>query len=145
MAILAFVRSLVDTSLVAYGTLRPGEVNHWLVRKLEGRWYTGTITGFEFEISWGAAEGYPGVVLDPDGQVCEVSLLVSEKLDKHWYEIDQFEGEGYRRVPVEVTVTGELSESAGDKAVPAAIGGDLIEPGMTVLASVYEAVQDNPD
>lgn len=113
-----------DTSLgvlAIYGTLRPGEANHWVVRSIAGDWTEGTITGWLFEITWGEAAGYPGVVLDPEGQQVEVSVLRSERLPNHLYEIDDFEGPGYRRVETDVTLTD----------------------GSVIRALVYEAVQDN--
>ena len=77
------VLSTVENALVAYGTLRPGEANYWVVRKLGGRWYRGYIRAWPFEVTWGAAMGYPGVVLDADAPEYEVAVLVSDRLTKH--------------------------------------------------------------
>lgn len=125
---------------MAYGTLKPGEANHWVVKKLGGSWYHGVIRAWQFDISWGAATGYPGIVLDPDAPECDVVVLVADKLEGYWHEIDRFEGEGYRRVPVEVVLADPLDSATTDQ-----VDNPVIEPGTTILSSVYEAIQDNPD
>jgi gamma-glutamylcyclotransferase (GGCT)/AIG2-like uncharacterized protein YtfP len=51
-----------------------------------------------FQEGWGAAAGYPGVVLDEHGDEVRGLLFSSESLDKHWARLDEFEGEGYERV-----------------------------------------------
>ena len=40
----------------------------------------------------------PGLVLDPQGAEIEVDLFESAELPKHWARLDEFEGEGYKRV-----------------------------------------------
>lgn len=98
--------------LATYGTLAPGEDNHWLVRNIAGEWRTGTVTGWAYPIGFGPADGYPGFTHDPDGPPVEVAVLSSDRLDRHWREIDDFEGPGYRRIEVEVTlIDSELSIS----------------------------------
>lgn len=95
-----------------YGTLQPGETNHWVVRPIKGEWLSGTIRGYKFEISWGPADGYPGVILDPSAPELEVTVLVADSLERHWRDIDDFEGPGYRRVSCEVTLAdGEKIEA----------------------------------
>ena len=51
-----------------------------------------------FQQGWGAALGYPGIVLDEHGGEVEGLLFSSESLAEHWARLDQFEGEGYERV-----------------------------------------------
>jgi len=43
-----------DHLLAAYGTLRPGEVNHRLLEEVPGEWLDGWVTGFR-----GEEDGYP--------------------------------------------------------------------------------------
>lgn len=62
------------------------------------------IRGHLYPRGWGAATGYPGIVLAEDGPLVEVHLFTSDDLPAHWPRIDAFEGPGYRRVPVTVTV-----------------------------------------
>lgn len=110
-------------ALAVYGTLRPGESNHWLVRRIAGEWVSGTVRGFEFEIGWGPVEGFPGLLLDKGGQDIAVAVLISEHLDEHLQEIDDFEGPGYRRVVCAAT----------------------LDDGRLVDAWIYEAVTDGED
>lgn len=107
-------------ALAVYGTLRPGQPNHWVVRSIKGDWFPGTITGYEFEITWGPADGYPGVIPDADGLPISVDVLIADDLDKHWRDIDDFEGAGYRRVMCNVT----------------------LDDGRMIDAQIYEALSD---
>jgi gamma-glutamylcyclotransferase (GGCT)/AIG2-like uncharacterized protein YtfP len=99
------VGSADGRALAVYGTLAPGEPNHWIVSRLRGEWIDGTVNGYVFEIGWGPAEGYLGFVPDDKARV-EVKVLVSDDLDRHWHEIDDFEGPGYERV----TTTVDLAD-----------------------------------
>ena len=77
---------------------------------LKGRWQKGTVRGRLVDAGWGAALGYPGLVLDPLGAVFEVHLFESLELPDHWSRLDAFEGTGYRRVVTPVrTADGELN------------------------------------
>jgi gamma-glutamylcyclotransferase (GGCT)/AIG2-like uncharacterized protein YtfP len=89
-------------ALAVYGTLAPGESNHWVVSRIAGDWVDGVINGYVFEITWGPAEGYEGFVPDAEGPEVQVAVLLSEQLERSWREIDDFEGQGYerRRLPV---------------------------------------------
>ncbi|PWU08939.1 MAG: gamma-glutamylcyclotransferase [Terriglobia bacterium] len=99
-----------DTRLASYGTLAPGRVNHHQLAGLKGRWQRGTVHGKLFEIGWGAALGYPGLILDPSGPLVEVQVFESLDLPDHWSRLDEFEGPEYRRVVTQVrTDDGELS------------------------------------
>ena len=99
-----------NTRLAIYGTLAPGRVNHHQISALRGNWQRGTVRGKLFSSGWGAALGYPGLILDPLGPVVEVALFESQDLPEHWTRLDDFEGEGYRRVVTTVnTPDGERS------------------------------------
>ncbi len=89
-------------TLAVYGSLAPGETNHWVVSRIKGEWKRGTVAGHVFEITWGAAEGYLGFLPDDEGPPIDVAVLTSNELDKKWREIDDFEGPGYERRPIEV-------------------------------------------
>ena len=41
--------------------------------------------------------GYPGIVLDSEGEPVAGFLFSSENLNEHWGELDAFEGEAYER------------------------------------------------
>ncbi len=97
------------TALAVYGTLRPGELNHFVVKQIPGRWVEATVRGYLYEITWGPAEGYPGVSLDDSGHLVPVSVLVSDELSKHIWQVDRFEGDGYERRSVPVLGLDGLS------------------------------------
>ena len=117
-----------DNALAFYGTLRPGESNHWLVRAIPGTWVEGIIRGYVFEVTWSGYEGYPGFVPDPEGHRVPVSVLISDEWPLHVDKVDKFEGPGYRRRPMTVyTADG----SAGDA-----------DAGKLGQAAVYEFLTD---
>jgi gamma-glutamylcyclotransferase (GGCT)/AIG2-like uncharacterized protein YtfP len=91
-----------ETCLASYGTLAPGRSNHHQLDGLRGAWRTGTVRGRLYPNGWGAALGYPGLVLDPKGGKVEVHLFQSDDLPVHWSRLDRFEGSGYRRVVVAI-------------------------------------------
>ena len=98
-----------DTRLATYGTLAPGRANHHQLETLKGQWRQGTVRGRLLEAGWGAALGYPGLILDSVGSDVDVYLFESEDLPDHWPRLDEFEGDGYRRVITQVrTEDGEL-------------------------------------
>ena len=96
-----------ETRLAVYGTLAPGRSNHHQLAGLSGRWRTGTVRGRLFASGWGAALGYPGLVLDEHGDAVEVQLFESPDLPAHWRRLDEFEGSGYQRVAVAVALAEE--------------------------------------
>jgi len=98
-----------ETRLAVYGTLAPGRSNHHQLAALKGQWRRGTVRGRLIDEGWGAALGYPGLVLDPSGPVVEVHLFESADLPDHWPRLDAFEGAGYRRVVTQVrTAEGDV-------------------------------------
>ncbi len=99
-----------DTRLATYGTLSPGRVNHSQLSALAGNWHRGTVNGTLFSSGWGAALGFPGLILDSNGPSVNVDLFESADLPAHWVRLDEFEGTGYRRVVATVkTEQGERS------------------------------------
>ena len=100
--------SSADMRLATYGTLAPGRVNEHQLAELNGFWRQGFVKGRLIEEGWGAELGYPGLVLDPAGDAIEVHLFESPDLPAHWPRLDVFEGEGYRRVMVQVATGDEV-------------------------------------
>ena len=78
-----------------YGTLRRGGSNHF---RMDGAPFlaAGTVRGRLYHIDW-----YPGLVLDPQaGEICgEVYQCPPAMMQA----LDDFEGDSYRRLQVEVT------------------------------------------
>lgn len=90
--------------LFVYGSLAPGRPNAHVLDQVPGTWEPATIRGELRPEGWGAAIGYPGIVLDERGEEIAGLVFSSEALDAHWARLDLFEGEGYRRVPASVTL-----------------------------------------
>ena len=84
--------------LFVYGTLAPGRPNAHVLANVLGEWEAATVAGRLFQHGWGAAAGYPGIVLDQQGEAVEGFLFSSQHLSGHWARLDAFEGEGYERV-----------------------------------------------
>lgn len=99
--------TILTEHLFVYGTLAPGRSNAHELDDIVGTWRRAQVRGHLYPEGWGAAAGYPGIVLDPNGPEVHGFLLSSDALPPHWPRLDAFEGEGYERVRVEV----ELDES----------------------------------
>ena len=84
--------------LFVYGTLAPGRPNAHVLAEVPGRWEPATVRGTLFLEVWGAAVGYPGIVLDELGGGVHGFIFSSEELSAHWARLDEFEGDGYERV-----------------------------------------------
>ena len=50
--------------LFVYGTLGPGRPNEHVLGSIDGSWEAASVTGTLHDEGWGAAMGYPGIVLD---------------------------------------------------------------------------------
>ena len=98
--------------LFVYGTLAPGRPNEHILRPLEGSWSKGWVRGYLHEKGWGAALGYPAIVLDPGGDKVEGLLFQSDRLADFWKELDDFEGEGYERRRVQVELSDKTQWDA---------------------------------
>ena len=95
-----------ETRLATYGTLAPGRANHHQLEGLRGRWLTGTVRGRLIEEGWGAAMGYPALILEPQADPVAVHVFESPDLTAHWRRLDGFEGEEYKRVTAAVVLDG---------------------------------------
>lgn len=115
--------------LFVYGTLAPGRPNAHVLAHVPGEWQPATVTGTLLEMGWGAAIGYPGIILDEHGREVEGFLFSSESLVDHWARLDQFEGEGYERVLATVklrdgTVVGAyIYRLSGKNSSPGPVDG----------------------
>src|SRR3546814_1794753 len=79
--------------LFVYGSLAPGQRNGHVLVNVPGRWEPATVTGALRQEGWGAAMGYPGIVLDPAGAAVEGFIFSSGHLFAPWARLDAFEGE----------------------------------------------------
>ncbi|MEL6768805.1 MAG: gamma-glutamylcyclotransferase [Pseudomonadota bacterium] len=104
--------------LAVYGTLAPGRSNAHVLADIGGSWATGTVRGRLVELGWGAAQGYPGILIDPEGDAVTVHVLTAAALPDHWPRLDAFEGPGYRRRAVAVETEAGTVEASIYEAVP---------------------------
>ena len=88
--------------LATYGTLAPGRPNHHHLDGLRGRWFEGHVHGTLVDAGWGAALGFPALILDPDAPVIDVHVFESADLPAHWAHLVEFEGPGYERIPATI-------------------------------------------
>src|SRR6187431_3232708 len=91
-------RTSMTDRLFVYGTLAPGRPNEHVLAELRGTWAPATVRGTLHPEGWGAALGYPGIVLDETDGAVRGLIFSSEDLGAHWTRLDAFEGEGYERV-----------------------------------------------
>ncbi|TQV75143.1 gamma-glutamylcyclotransferase [Aliikangiella marina] len=87
-----------DSRLFVYGTLAPGRANQHVLANLAGEWHPARVKGKLVEKGWGAAQGYPGIILDERAGSVSGFLFQSASLIDHWQVLDDFEGAGYQRV-----------------------------------------------
>ncbi len=98
--------------LAVYGSLAPGRQNHHIVEPLGGTWTLGVVEGHLAHYGWGAAIGFPALILRPGGRAVTVCVLTSAALRAAWGDLDTFEGPEYRRVLVPVWSTGTRAARA---------------------------------
>jgi gamma-glutamylcyclotransferase (GGCT)/AIG2-like uncharacterized protein YtfP len=97
----------LEHRLATYGTLAPGRSNAHVLEELSGTWTRGVVRGHLHEPGWRI---YPGFVLDDSGPEVDVYVFASPELPAHWRRLDEFEGPGYRRVPISVnSETGQVA------------------------------------
>jgi len=84
--------------LFVYGTLAPGRPNEYVLADVPGNWEPATVRGALLQEGWGAAAGYPGIILDAHGDEVAGFIFSSDELAAHWTRLDEFEGVGYERV-----------------------------------------------
>ena len=84
--------------LFVYGTLAPGRPNAHEMDGMVGTWEPAVARGDLLPDGWGAAAGYPAIVLDDDGPEVPGLVFSSDDLPAHWDRLDEFEGDGYDRV-----------------------------------------------
>ncbi|MEQ8952761.1 MAG: gamma-glutamylcyclotransferase family protein [Gammaproteobacteria bacterium] len=92
----------MNNRLFVYGTLRPGEPNEHILADIDGDWQPASVHGTLLPQGWGAALGYPGIMLNESAGEVQGLLFSSVDLPSHWSRLDEFEGPGYERVMASV-------------------------------------------
>jgi gamma-glutamylcyclotransferase (GGCT)/AIG2-like uncharacterized protein YtfP len=86
-----FILLRPSQKLALYGTLRPGQPNHGILRDIDGSWTTVRLNGVLTQT------GLPTFSFATKGSAVEAVLLISAELPEHWSRLDEFEGSGYSR------------------------------------------------
>ncbi|MBX7060815.1 MAG: gamma-glutamylcyclotransferase [Pyrinomonadaceae bacterium] len=89
-----------NNTLIIYGTLAPGRPNHFKIEHIKGVWKTGVLKGKLVNEGWGSDLGYFGFrhTKTDEQENIEAFVLFSNDLIDNWAYLDEFEGEGYRRL-----------------------------------------------
>lgn len=101
----------IDRRLAVYGTLAPGRSNHHQLAGLSGSWHAGWVRGRLAPEGCAATLGYPALFLDPEAPPIAVQLFESPDLPEHWPRLDDFEGPGYCRSRVQVSLGDRIVEA----------------------------------
>jgi gamma-glutamylcyclotransferase (GGCT)/AIG2-like uncharacterized protein YtfP len=108
--LLEFLGGDPEERLIVYGSLAPGGVNNFILARLGGSWHRCTIRG-----RIRMYRGFRAFKYDPDGEEQPAWLFTSPALRLKFPDLDDFEGDDYRRI-----------------VIPARVGG------QDILANVYE-------
>ena len=90
--------------LFVYGSLQPGGPNEHVLAAVEGQWEPAVIVGRLVDAGWGAGLGYPGLVIDREGEEIPGFVLSSPVLQSKWDELDELEGADYERTIADVAL-----------------------------------------
>lgn len=90
--------------LFVYGTLGPGKPNEHVLCEMEGIYHQASVYGRLVDAGWGSAMGYPGLVLDDEGEQVQGYVYISQVLEEHLERLDAFEGSGYQRTTTKATL-----------------------------------------
>ena len=102
----------MQRKLFVYGSLAPGRPNEHILSPLGGTWQPATVKGHLKQAGWGAAMGFPGLMLDGQGEAVAGLVFTAQKLDDFWAVLDDFEGEQYERVLTEASLEDGRSVEA---------------------------------
>ena len=98
--------------LFVYGSLQPGGPNEHVLASVDGEWQPATVRGSLVDSGWGAALGFPALVMDENGDDVRGHVFASSNLGDIWAYLDDLEGEEYERILTSVTFAdGERTEA----------------------------------
>ncbi|KAB1159754.1 gamma-glutamylcyclotransferase [Tenacibaculum aiptasiae] len=90
--------------LFVYGTLGPEKPNEYILKNIGGIWKKGYVWGELYEEGWGADVGFPGIRLENKVEKVIGNIFYSDKLEDSWKDLDEFEGQAYKRVITKVVL-----------------------------------------
>jgi gamma-glutamylcyclotransferase (GGCT)/AIG2-like uncharacterized protein YtfP len=93
--------------LFVYGTLKPGFPNHYILKNIGGDFVEASLFGYKFDRIWQKQTGYPGIVEGLSNEKINGFLFISEKLNKNWKVLDDFETKAYIRKKVSISLNNE--------------------------------------
>ena len=95
----------VENKLFIYGTLIPGEVNAHLLAPLKGSYVKASIKGSIHIVQSKLHNGLRGLFYEPlNENHVNGYLFESDDLPNFWHELDEFEGDEFPRIEVNVTL-----------------------------------------
>jgi len=103
---------MIVNKLFVYGTLAPGKPNEHILAGKTGTWVQASVRGTLYQEGWGAALGYPGLILDEQAEKVTGLVFTSDELPESWAMLDEFEGDGYQRVLTSVEFTNGTKAQA---------------------------------
>lgn len=103
-------------ALFVYGTLAPGKENERFLKSLKGSWEPALVNAYLHPNGIGPTLGYP--VLDLKGSdMIDGLLFRSNELHRLWQELDEFEGKGYCRERIWVSVFEDKTLITENKSI----------------------------
>ena len=87
-------------TLAVYGSLAPGQVNHYLLSGLRGDWSVAEIEAVSVQKGWGVQQGFAALQWRPGASRHTVHVVRSDDLAPLWSTLDDFEGSDYVRTLV---------------------------------------------
>jgi gamma-glutamylcyclotransferase (GGCT)/AIG2-like uncharacterized protein YtfP len=97
--------------LFVYGSLRPGQSNEHVLKAIGGTWQEASVRGHLKQVVE-ASGVYPAIVLDATADVVTGYIFHCDTLDQHWKNLDEFEGEAYKRILVTVQTKDHIAIEA---------------------------------
>ena len=99
-------------AIFVYGTLRQGFPNEHILTRIGGEFENAWLKGRYINVGWGASMGCPAMIPDPNGESVKGQVFRSEYLPDNWAVLDEFEGDEYQRVMVEVNLERGVQSAA---------------------------------
>lgn len=102
----------IMNQLFVYGTLCPNRENAHILGEIGGDWQKAAVHGTVHILDWGPDQGLPAIILNEQDPLVDGYLFITEKLERNWQMLDDFEGFQYERISVEVILeSGEKTDA----------------------------------